>query len=138
YDGLLGSANARELLRERFGLEKLVISATSLEDFFGCPFYYFQKHVLGIERWKEPEAAFSIDALDLGSLYHAILEDYYRSQASDIATIAQKHFDEFERRGVTGYPTVWEVKKQIILEEVGAFIERDRNTSVSWRPTDFE
>jgi ATP-dependent helicase/DNAse subunit B len=138
YDGLLGSANAREVLRERFGLEKLVIGATSLEDFFGCPFYYFQKHILGIERWEEPEAALSIDALDLGSLYHAILEDYYRSHASNIATVAEKHFGEFQRRGVTGYPTVWEVKKQIIVEELGAFIERDRNASIGWRPTDFE
>ncbi|MGD0057865.1 MAG: PD-(D/E)XK nuclease family protein [Verrucomicrobiia bacterium] len=138
YDGLLGSANAREVLRERFGLDKLVISATSLEDFFGCPFYYFQKHVLGIERWEEPEAALSIDAMDLGSLYHAILEDYYRSRGNNIATVAERHFNEFQRRGVTGYPTVWEVKKQIIIEELDAFIERDRNASVGWRPTDFE
>jgi ATP-dependent helicase/DNAse subunit B len=138
YDGLLVSDNARELLRERFGLEKLVISATSLEDFFGCPFYYFQKHVLGIERWEEPEAALSIDALDLGSLYHAILEDFYQSHARDVAVVAGKHFNEFQRRGVTGYPTVWEVKKQIILEELSAFIERDRKASAGWRPTDFE
>ncbi len=138
YDGLLGSANAREVLRERFGLDKLVISATSLEDFFGCPFYYFQKYVLGIERWEEPEAALSIDAMDLGSLYHAILEDYYRSRGNNIATVAERHFNEFQRRGVTGYPTVWEVKKQIIIEELDAFIERDRNASVGWRPTDFE
>jgi RecB family exonuclease len=138
YDGLLDGADARQILRERFGLEKLVISATSLEDFFGCPFYYFQKHVLGIERWEEPEAALSIDALDLGSLYHAILEDYYRSPGGNIATVAEKHFDEFQRRGVTGYPTVWEVKKQIVIEELGAFIERDRKASAGWRPTDFE
>ena len=78
YDGVLSDADALKLLRERFGLEKLVISATSLEDFFGCPFYYFQKHVLGIEPWEEPEAAVSINALDLGSLYHAILEEYYQ------------------------------------------------------------
>jgi RecB family exonuclease len=138
YDGLLGNATAREVLRERFGLEKLVISATALEDFFGCPFYYFQKRVLGIERWEEPEAALSIDALDLGSLYHAILEDYNRSHASNIATVAEKHFDEFQHRGVTGYPTVWEVKKQIIIEELVAFIERDRSASVGWHATDFE
>jgi ATP-dependent helicase/DNAse subunit B len=127
-----------KLLRERFGLEKLVISATSLEDFFRCPFYYFQKHVLGIEPWEEPEAALSIDALDLGSLYHAILEDYYKSHARDIAAVAEKHFREFERRGVTGYPTVWEIKKQIIVEELGAFIERDRAASAGWQPTRFE
>ena len=138
YDGLFGNPDSLKLLRERFGLEKLVISATSLEDFFGCPFYYFQKHVLGIERWEEPEAALSIDALDLGSLYHAILEDYYQSRARDIVAVAEKHFREFERRGVTGYPTVWEIKKQIIAEELGAFIERDRVVPAGWKPTKFE
>jgi len=138
YDGLFARDDARKLLGERFGLEKLVISATSLEDFFGCPFYYLQKHVLGVERWEEPEAAFSIDALDLGSLYHAILEDFYRARARDIATVAEKHFTEFHRRGVTGYPTVWEVKKQIIREELTAFVERDRAASTDWMPAEFE
>ena len=138
YDGLFGTADAQKLLRERFGLEKLVISATSLEDFFGCPFFYFQKHVLGIDKWEEPEAALSIDALDLGSLYHAILEDYYRSKARDIAAVAEKHFREFERRGVTGYPTVWEIKKQIIVEELETFVERDGAASQGWQPAEFE
>jgi RecB family exonuclease len=152
YDGVFGGGDARELLRHQYGLEKLVISATSLEDFYACPFYYFQKHVLGVERWEEPEAAFSIDALDLGSLYHAILEDYYQgaarqeprppktseSRAGDVAAVAERYFDEFQRRGVTGYPTVWEVKKQIVLEELRAFVERDRAASVGWVPTEFE
>ena len=138
YDGLLGGPEALKLLRDRFGLEKLIISTTSLEDFFGCPFYYFQKHVLGIEPWEEPEAALSINALDLGSLYHSILEDYYKSHAHNVVAVAEKHFREFERRGVTGYPTVWEIKKQVIVEEVGAFVERDRATAAGWQPAKFE
>jgi ATP-dependent helicase/DNAse subunit B len=138
YDGVLSGAEPLKLLRERFGLEKLVISATSLEDFFGCPFYYFQKHVLGIEPWEEPEAAVAINALDLGSLYHAVLEEYYKSHTRDIVSVAEKHFREFEQRGVTGYPTVWEIKKQIIVEELSAFIERDRAASVGWQPAKFE
>ncbi len=138
YDGLLAAPEALKLLGDRFGLEKLIISTTSLEDFFGCPFYYFQKHVLGIEPWEEPEAALSINALDLGSLYHSILEDYYKSQARDVVAVAEKHFREFERRGVTGYPTVWEIKKQVVTEELAAFVERDRATAAGWRPAKFE
>jgi RecB family exonuclease len=138
YDGLLGGTEALKTLRERFGLEKLVISATSLEDFFGCPFYYFQKHVLGIEPWDEPEAALSIDALDLGSLYHAIIEEYCKSRVRDIVAVAEKHFRVFERQGVTGYPTVWEIKKRIIVEELGAFLDRDQGATTGWRPTKFE
>jgi ATP-dependent helicase/DNAse subunit B len=138
HDGLFGATDALKLLGDRFGLEKLVISATSLEDFFSCPFYYLQKHVLDIEPWEEPEAALSIDALDLGSLYHAILEEHYKSHAPDIVPVAEKYFREFERRGVTGYPTVWDIKKQIIVEELTAFVERDRKASTGWKPATFE
>jgi ATP-dependent helicase/nuclease subunit B len=138
YDGWLSAAEAVKLLRDRFDLGKLIISATSLEDFFRCPFYYFQKHVLDIEPWEEPEAALSISALDLGSLYHAILEDYYQSQTHPLRTIAEKHFREFEQRGVTGYPTIWEIKKQMIVEELNALIERDRSTSTGWKPSEYE
>ena len=136
YDGLIASPPALQLLRDRFGLEKLVSSATSLEDFFGCPFYYFQKHVLRIEEWDEPEAAISIDPLDLGALYHKILEDYY--QRGTLAVI-DEHLQRFEQTGVTGYPAVWEIKKEIIRHEILAFLAREpRRLGTDWKPHEFE
>jgi ATP-dependent helicase/nuclease subunit B len=130
---------ALELLHERFVLEKLVISATSLEDFFRCPFYYFQKHVLRTERWEEPEAALTIDAADLGSLYHKILEDYYRQQpGADLATIIEKRLAEFEQSGVTGYTAIWDLRKQIIREEIAAFVRREQADAGAWTPVEFE
>jgi ATP-dependent helicase/nuclease subunit B len=139
HDGLITGREALRLLHERFVLEKLVISATSLEDFFRCPFYYFQKHVVGIEPWKEPEAALTIDAADLGSIYHKILEDYYRQQpGADLAAIMETRFREFEQSGVTGYAAIWELRKQIIREEIAAFVHRERADAGSWTPVEFE
>jgi ATP-dependent helicase/nuclease subunit B len=139
HDGMIASREALELLRERFVLEKLVISATSLEDFFRCPFYYFQKHVLGIKPWEEPEAALTIDAADLGSLYHKILEDYYRQQpGADLGAIMEARFQEFERSGVTGYTAIWEIRKQIIREEVASLIRREKADAAHWQPVEFE
>ena len=138
YDGLLEGAAAHALLRERFDLEKLVSSATALENFFGCPFYYFQKQILRVQKWEEPEAAIVIAAADLGSLYHAILEDYFRN-SGDLPAIIEKHFQEFERDGVTGYPTVWEIKKEIIRQELTAFASREaRRLGTDWVPSEFE
>ena len=138
YDGIIDGKSGRQLLRERFGLEKLVISATSLEDFFGCPFYYFQKHVLGIERWDEPEATVVIESRDLGSLYHAILEDYYRN-GGELATVAETHFRRFEQEGVTGYPSLWAIKKELVREELAAFVAREqRRRAAGWTPSEFE
>ena len=138
YDGLLDTKPALALLRDRFDLEKLVISATALEDFFGCPFFYFQKHILHTEKWEEPEATIVIDAADLGSLYHTILEDYYRN-GGELLPVIEKHFRQFEREGVTGYPTVWEIKKEAIRQELTAFVAREtRRLGDEWKPTDFE
>lgn len=138
YDGVITGPAALRLLRERFGLDKLVIGATSLEDFFGCPFFYFQKHVLGLEKWEEPEAAVVIDPAELGSLYHAILEEFYRD-GGDLAGVIEKHLRDFEQRGVTGFPTVWAIKQEIIRQELTAFVAREqRRVADGWQPVEFE
>lgn len=125
YDGLV---TAREL-------PVLETSATALEDFFGCPFYYFQKHILHVEKWEEPEATIVIDPLDLGTLYHNILEDYYRRGTLDVV---EEHLRQFEQTGVTGYPTVWEIKKEIIRHEIAALIAREQRRLGDWQPSKFE
>jgi len=136
HDGLLQDPAALALLHERFVLEKLVISATSLENFFRCPFYYFQKHILKTEPWDEPEAALTIAASDLGSLYHHILEDYYRQQpAADLHAILAARFQEFEATGVTGFAAIWELQKQIIREEIATLLQR---ADPAWQPIEFE
>ena len=141
HDGLFVTAGVKRILRERFGLDNLVIGATSLEDCAGCPFYYFQKHVLRVERWEEPEQAISIDPLDLGTLYHRILDNFFTalaagkklpfnpSQPADyqqqLRETAQREFARFEREGITGFPCVWEVSKEIVREELAAFLDRE-------------
>jgi RecB family exonuclease len=138
YDGLVVGKDALRLLRERFGLDKLVSSATALEHFFRCPFFYFQKHVLGIEKWEEPEAAVVIDPADLGTLYHRILEVYYRD-GGQLAAVIEEQFRHFERTGVTGFSTVWEIKKEIIRQELAAFAAREqRRLAAGWLPVEFE
>jgi ATP-dependent helicase/DNAse subunit B len=134
HDGLIEAAAPLALLRDRFGLEKLVISATSLQDFFRCPFYYFQKHVLRLEEWEEPETALTIDPADLGDIYHKILEEFYRD-GGDLAAVIETHLRRFEQQGVTGFPTVWEIKKEILRHELVAFVARERQRlGADWRP----
>jgi RecB family exonuclease len=155
HDGLIEAPAALKLLRERFGLEEQAISATSLEHFASCPFYYFQKHVLDLEPWEEPERAISIDPLDLGSLYHKILEDFFTrlrdagrlpldpaGSAADHAllrAVAGEHLDQFEHDGVTGYPGVWAIKREMVREELAALLDRElRAGETEWVPDRFE
>lgn len=125
YDGRV---SARELP----GLET---SATALETFFKCPFLYFQKNVLRIEKWEEPEATIVIDPLDLGTLYHDILEDFYQRGT---LSVVEEHLQRYEQTGVTGYPAVWEIKKEIIRHEIAAFVTREQRRLGDWQPSKFE
>jgi ATP-dependent helicase/nuclease subunit B len=143
HDGLFISEAALKRLRARFGLENLVTSATALEKFSFCPFYYFQKYVLKIEPWQEPEQAMSIEPLALGALYHKILEEFFRQQrdggAPSLRNVAENVMKRFEDEGVTGFPTAWEIQKEIIHEELAAFLDSQRrNASEGWTPREFE
>ena len=155
HDGLVEMSDALALLRERFGLENLVISATSLEDFTFCPFFYFQKHVLGLDPWEEPERAMSIDPFDLGSLYHEILEEFFtkmrdagrlpldpkkaKDYQAQLRDTADQRLDRFEREGITGYPSAWAIKREMIREELATFLDRElRTAGTDWLPAKFE
>lgn len=69
------------LVRERLARQP-TWSVSRLESYLGCPQRYFIEAFLGLEAHEPPD--WDVDAAQLGSLLHAILEDAYR-QADDPA-----------------------------------------------------
>ncbi|RLC99203.1 MAG: hypothetical protein DRI46_09895 [Chloroflexi bacterium] len=56
--------------------EDHVWSASRLENYQACPFYYFIGNLLGLEQLKPPEEG--LDARQRGNIYHHILEKLYQ------------------------------------------------------------
>jgi hypothetical protein len=54
----------------------LEMAATRLERWATCPFKYFLQDVLGVDEVENPEAALQITPLDLGNLFHDVLERF--------------------------------------------------------------
>ncbi len=102
YDGSLGKL--RHVFSERFSAEH-IWSASRLETYQVCPYYFFAANVLGIEKIELPREG--LDARQLGNIYHHILEDLYQ-EAGDrpeleklqnaLPGIARKVFDQAPRR----------------------------------------
>ena len=76
HTGNLTSAAAE--FSQRFGPGS-VWSASRLESYRACPFWFFVSRVLRLE--SRPVPAVGLDAAQLGSLYHAILEQLYQAVA---------------------------------------------------------
>ncbi len=74
YNGDLGAR--REAFALQFGPDYMW-SPSQLEAYRACPFLFFVNRVLGLEAREEPTEG--LDARQLGSIYHRILEQLYKA-----------------------------------------------------------
>ena len=150
YDGIVGDMSQWWEKRACRGL-----SPTTLEAFGTCPFKFFMGKVLELESLEEPEKIDVIAAVDLGSLYHGILKDFYGcliekgyfyKKAKEIKPIellhgiAQKYFTDIERQIPIPYPILWENKKEEVLGFLTKFVtwDMDRIEQTGYIPTYLE
>jgi len=154
YDGCLTSARALRFLRERFALSGQILSATKLETYAACPFKYFLAEVLGLSPIPSPEEVRRIQPMDRGTLVHEILFHFYEAASKQypgplrpenlegyrktLEEAASNSFASAEARGWTGYPLLWEIDRQSILEDLRAFLEREVQAEEGMIPAFFE
>ena len=74
YEGVLRADSLIAELGERFG-DQRVWSASRLNRYANCPYGFFAEYVLKLDARQDPEEG--LDALQRGSLLHAILEHLY-------------------------------------------------------------
>lgn len=73
WDGLI-DLQAQPEAAAKLAVTGRETSATTLESFGGCPYRYFLKSALKLDRWEEPERRYELEGKDAGSLYHDVLE----------------------------------------------------------------
>ena len=142
HDGLAPSAGV--------ALEELVVAPTQLETFAFCPFKYFCKQTLSLERWEEPEHIWSADPGEIGSAVHDILELFYKQAAlplqpkeretyrQQLRDLARQRLDEFERDGVTGLPVVWSLRRAALVRDLLKFLDLEIARADDLVPCEFE
>ncbi|HXG52064.1 MAG TPA: PD-(D/E)XK nuclease family protein [candidate division Zixibacteria bacterium] len=106
------------------------VSPTALERYARCPFQFFALNVLGLEPQERPEEQSGVRPVEIGSLVHRILKDFFQqlmdrgyfargSRGIDAETllesVARSTFDAYEREAPTGYPLVWEILRDETL-----------------------
>ena len=149
WDGLLGGeARAALASRHPFAAE---MHPTRLERYIGCPFAFLLRDVLGLDAPDEPGDSLEMDAREFGTLAHDILQDAYtrvidgelRLDGGLAAVMAAWEVGcaKAEHRGVTGAALAWEVRREMLREDLLESVRRDpifsrgdgRPLSVEWR-----
>jgi len=91
FDGVLGSLDILATLQTQYG-ETHLWSPSSLSEYGTCPFKFLAQRLLGLEEPKEPEVG--LDALQLGSIYHTILERVYATLIDRDLAVGLDNLDE--------------------------------------------
>ncbi len=149
WDGLLGvEARAALAAAHPFDAE---MHPTRLERFVSCPFSFLLRDVYELQAPDEPGDSLEMDALEFGTLAHDILQRAYeqvmagdlRRDEAQAAVVAAWHecCAEAEARGVTGAALSWEVRRELLLEDLLETVRRDpvfsspgsRPVGVEWR-----
>ena len=150
YDSVLTSPEILKKVLPALTDVNAVVSPTPLETYARCPFLYLIRHVLRLRPLEEPEEAPAITPLDRGSLVHNILWEFLSHLARknrsaltsahwpQLERIAERRFELFEKKGVTGYPLTWEIEKAHILADLKEFLQREISEASTFQPAHFE
>ena len=116
------------------------LSPTALEVYASCPFQYFARQVLGLERLEIPEEVMEPAVVEYGKLGHEILKttyqqlingNYFIGDASSIdedeilAAAAEKVFSEYQSHHPIGYPLAWMSLCEGLTELTRAILHAD-------------
>ena len=150
FDGVVSPLSDYWRYSSRRGL-----SPTALETYSRCPFQFFARHVLGLERLERPEEIMGPSAAEFGELGHLILKSIYQTLIdqgyfagkaaavdieSTVETIARQAFAEYGSKNPVGYPLAWEILQETITQLLREVVARDlEEISVSgYVPVAFE
>ena len=149
WDGLLGSgARAALAAVHPFDAE---MHPTRLERYVSCPFAFLLRDVYGLDAPDEPGDSLEMDAREFGTLAHGILQRAYEQVISEdlrregaMAAVLEAWevcCAEAESRGITGAALSWEVRRELLREDLLETVRRDpvfldpasRPVGVEWR-----
>ena len=148
FDGVLGAEEILDDLCRRFP-GQAVMSAARLEEFGACPFAFLAGTVLGLKPIEEPSP--DLGPLDVGLIYHGLLERFFRAlakskalggrlteanRAAALALLdesAGAYFKHLESHGRVGSAALWQVQKRNILRDVRGLVDWHIERLSGWR-----
>ncbi len=124
---------------------QLIWSSSRLETYGNCPFRFFIQYALELEPPVKPEVG--LNAAQLGSILHNILEEYYRSAAVlPDPRAAQQVLEETARRVFAAAPgefgfrpsPLWAVEQEQHLQTLRDNVQAMAEKGDGWEPVALE
>jgi RecB family exonuclease len=151
YDGIIRDGDLLESLHSMYGRPGTVVSPSRLEEYAGCPFDFFLKHVLGVREAEAPSDELELPPLERGAMMHELLMRLYSlhlrgrrlgdvgdAEVKLLVGRAAAVLDELGRIRAASRPATWQVERERMLRQVRAVLVHERQVHPNAAPARFE
>ena len=134
YDGRLTNPGLIAWAARNLGSSAGQVSASRLEEYARCPYYFYLKRGIGLAAWEEPAVLEGMDPLKRGSAVHSILESFLNNHpgesfsaasAEELGRIAQSALEEARTEGIPDL--LWEIERDALLMLLERWLAFEKN-----------
>ena len=133
YDGFLSDPELVAWATRNLGSSASQVSASRLEEYAKCPYYFYLKRGIALEAWEEPAPLEGMDPLERGSAVHSILESFLKNYSGERFLAASEEElrhslnalakEALEKARPEGIPDLlWEIERDSFLGLLSAWI----------------
>jgi RecB family exonuclease len=137
FDGYLTDAALVRHAAQKMGAASGQVSASRLEEYAKCPYFFFLKRIVELEAWEEPERAEGMDPLERGLVVHSVLEGFladYRGgpfpdeSLEDLwSSLESQAVKKLEAARPVGMPDLlWDVERDALLATLRNWLEFEK------------
>ena len=138
YDGLLTDPGLAAWASNALGATAGQVSASRLEEYAKCPYYFYLKRAMALAAWEEPSPLEGMDPLKRGSAVHSILENFlknYCGEAFPAASVEELRQSlnatakkTLEQKRPEGIPDLlWEIERDAFLALLERWVEFEKS-----------
>jgi ATP-dependent helicase/nuclease subunit B len=136
FDGRISDPTLRLKIEEKLQTGTSQLSASRIEEYAKCPYFFFLRRVHDLEKWEEEERSDSLDPLLRGQAIHAILEAFVREfrgksfVSAPLPALQQALADcarqQLEENRPPALPDLlWEIERDRLLEMLRNWLDAE-------------
>jgi ATP-dependent helicase/nuclease subunit B len=126
FDGRISDPALVQWTAQKIGASSGQVSASRIEEYVKCPYFFFLKRVMNLEAWEEQGKVQRMDPLERGLAVHSILENFLKysgdalfqaGSGDDLRSLLErKARQDLEDARPAGMPDLlWEVEREALI-----------------------
>ena len=140
YDGLISDRRLLDHIRAEFGPGAGPYSTGRIEEYAKCPYLFYQRRIMQLALWEEPEAAEALGPLERGDAMHQVLESFVKGLAGEgfaggssqdrRASLLEIATRTLEKARPAGIPDLlWEIERDRLLSLLEKWLQYELGRS---------